>query len=151
MKYVLDTNLYVRYFRAPHQDEWWQSAERFVIGFTSMLYLHSVVAFELLSGAITPELERETRRTLLGPLERRGRVITPRHGAWERAAAALTELIAARKLSPGPGITKSLVNDSLIAASARDDGFTLITENTKDFALLQPLLPIEVVAPWPRP
>lgn len=128
---------------------WNKKVEHFAAAFAPDLYLHSVVAFELLAGATTPGLERRTRKLFLSPLERRARVITPTHGAWARAAGALIELIAARKVSPGPGITKSFVNDCLIAASARDDGFTLITENLEDFALLQPLLPIEVVAPWP--
>jgi hypothetical protein len=55
-----------------------------------------------------------------------------------------------RKVSPGKGITKSLVNDCIIAASARDYGFVLVTDNQKDFALVQNSLPLAFVPPWPH-
>lgn len=76
-------------------------------------------------------------------------MLTPSHGAWKRAAGALTQLVRERKVSPGKGITKSLVNDCIIAASARDHGFTLVTDNIKDFGLIQSVLPLDSVPPWP--
>jgi len=105
---------------------------------------------ELLAGATSPELERRTHVGFIRPLEQRGRVLTPSHGAWKRAGAALSRLLSERRISPN-GIRRSLMNDLLIAASARDHGFILITENTRDFSLVADVLPMETVTPWPDP
>lgn len=50
-RYVIDTNLYVR---ATRDNDWNQALEGFVLAFTAELFLHSVVALELLAGARTP-------------------------------------------------------------------------------------------------
>ena len=147
-KYVIDTNLYVR---ATRDDEWNQALESFVLASASEIYLHSVVALELLAGATDPGLARRTEERFIRPMERRGRVFTPSHGAWKRAAEALAQLVRDQNVSPGKGITKSLVNDCIIAASARDHGFVLVTDNEKDFALVRGSLPLEFVPPWPHP
>jgi predicted nucleic acid-binding protein len=144
---VIDTNLYVR---ATRSDEWSQALETFFLAFAPEIYLHSVVALEILAGATSPDLERRTQERFIRPFERRDRLFTPSHGAWKRAAAALARLVRERKVSP-EGIKKSLVNDCLIAASARDHGFVLVTDNVKDFELIRDLLPIEFVPPWPDP
>jgi predicted nucleic acid-binding protein len=146
-RYVLDTNLYIR---ATRDDEWNRALAGFVTAFAPDIYLHSVVAFELLAGALTPALQRRTHKWFIDPYQRRDRIITPRHSTWVRAAGALSRLVATRRLSPGTGVTKSFVNDCLLAASARDDGFILVTQNRLDFALLAEVLPAEVVEPWPR-
>ena len=144
-KYVLDTNLYIK---ATRDDGWNQALERFLLTCTPGIYLHSVVAMEVLAGAIRPELAGMAEERFLRPLERRGRVFTPTHDAWKRAAAALTWLLRERKVSPN-GIKRSLVNDLLIAASARDHGFVLVTDNEQDFELVRDILPMEFVPPWP--
>lgn len=148
LKFVVDTNLYVR---ATRDDEWSQQLETFFLAFTPEIYLHSVIAFEILAGATQRDLEQQTQERFIAPFERRDRVFTPSHGAWKRAAAALAQLVRERKVSAGRGLTKSLVNDCLIAASARDHGFVLVTDNTKDFELVRTILPIEFVRPWPAP
>jgi predicted nucleic acid-binding protein len=145
-RYVLDTNLYVR---ATRDADWNEALERFVLACTPEIYLHSVVALELLAGATGAALARKTEERFIRPFERRGRVFTPSHAAWKRAAGALARLVGERKVSPGTGITKSLVNDCIIAASAQDHGFVLVTDNQKDFALIQRALPLEFVPPWP--
>lgn len=144
-KYVLDTNLYIK---ATRDDGWNQALERFFLTCTPAIYLHSVVAMEVLAGATSPELEDRTQERFIRPLERRGRVITPSHGAWKRAAGALTQLQREHTVSQN-GIKRSLVNDLLIAASALDHGFVLVTENERDFQLVAHILPLEVVPPWP--
>jgi predicted nucleic acid-binding protein len=47
-------------------------------------------------------------------------------------------------------LPKSLVNDFLLAASCRETGTTLVTDNTADFELIQKYLKHEHVAPWPQ-
>jgi predicted nucleic acid-binding protein len=146
-RYVVDANLYIR---ATRDDEWSQALETFFLAFTPEIYLHSVVALEILAGATSPDLEKRTEERFIRPLERRERVFTPSHGAWKRAAAALARLVRERKVSP-EGIKKSLVNDCLIAASARENGFVLVTDNLKDFELIGSVLKVELVPPWPDP
>jgi predicted nucleic acid-binding protein len=144
-KYVLHTNLYIR---ATRDDGWNQALETFFLTCTPGIYLHSAVAMEVLAGAIRPDLEEMTRERFIRPLERRGRVLTPTHEAWKRAGAALAQLLRERKVSPN-GIKRSLINDLLIAASARDHGFVLVTDNEKDFELVGEVLPLSFVPPWP--
>ena len=145
-RYVIDTNLYIR---ATRDEAIRVELERFVLAFAPELYLHAVVALELLTGATSPDLESRTRANILTPFEKRGRVITPTYTAWTRAGAALARLLREKKISPGTGIRRSLVNDCLIAASAQDEDFVLITDNGADFELLSRALPIKHVSPWP--
>jgi predicted nucleic acid-binding protein len=147
-RYVVDTNIYVR---ATRDEEWSNGLERFFSTFASELYLHSIVALEILAGATNPDLERRTQDRFIRPFERRGRVITPSHGACKRAGAALAQLVHERKASPGRGIKESLVNDCLIAASALDHGFILVTDNARDYGLVRDILPLVFVEPWPDP
>ncbi len=144
-KYVVDTNLYIQ---ATRNDIARQALETFFVAFTPEVYLHSVVALELLAGAIAPELEQRTAERFVRPFERRERVITPTHGAWKLAAAAVMQLIRARRVSPN-GIKTSFVHDCLIAASAREHGFVLVTDNVRDFELIHSVLPADFVPPWP--
>jgi predicted nucleic acid-binding protein len=145
-RYVIDTNLYIRATREPAAHA---ELERFVLAFAPELYLHAVVALELLTGATSAELALRTRANYLAPLEERGRVITPTYEAWSRAGSALARLLREKKVSPGPGIRRSLVNDCLIAATAQEEEFVLITDNAADFELLAPVLPMKQVDPWP--
>ncbi len=145
--YVVDTNLYIR---ATRGTEWSRQLEAFLIAFTPSVHLHSVVALEVLAGALNPDLERRTQERFIAPFERRGRVVTPGHEAYKHAAGALARLVREKKIQPD-GIKRSFVNDCLIAASARDHGFTLVTDNVEDFQLISDILPIRFVPPWPDP
>lgn len=144
-KYVLDTNLYVRATRSTTS---YEALRRFLYVKTSTIHLHSVVALELLAGATTEKMRRNVERSFIRPIERRERVFTPTHEAWKRAAGALASLVCDRRVRP-ENIKKSFVNDCVIAASARDHGFTLVTDNIRDFAFISDYLPIEFAAPWP--
>jgi predicted nucleic acid-binding protein len=86
----------------------------------------------------------------LAPLEWLGRVITPSYEAWARTGAALARLLREKRLGPGPGIRSSLVNDCLIAATAQDEDFVLITDNPNDFEMLAGVLPMKHALPWPK-
>lgn len=145
-KYVLDTNLYIN---ATRNQDGNTELEEFFWDATPSVYLHSVVAAELLAGAIDPAQERRIQRAYLTDLEAAGRVVTPSHRAWKRAGAIITQLVRARKLSPN-GIPRSFLNDCVIAASAREHGFTLITANTRDFDLIRSVESVSVVPSWPE-
>lgn len=144
-KYVLDTNLYIQ---ATRSTTWYEALRRFFYVKTSAIHLHSVVALELLAGATTEKMRRHVEQSFIRPIERRKRVFTPTHEAWKRAAGALAGLVGDRRIRPD-SIKRSLVNDCMIAATARDHGFVLVTDNLRDFALISDYLPIEFVPPWP--
>jgi predicted nucleic acid-binding protein len=143
--YVLDTNLYIG---ATRSDESMRALEAFSTAFAPALYLHSVVAMELLSGATSTRLRRRTETSFIRPFERRRRVVTPGHSTWKRAGAIIAELIAARRLGRD-GISRSFVNDCVLAASAREFGFVLVTANTRDFDLIATVSSFDHQPPWP--
>jgi hypothetical protein len=46
-------------------------------------------------------------------------------------------------------LPKSLINDYLLAASCREAGTTLITENLADFTEIRQYVTVDYRAPWP--
>lgn len=144
-KYVVDTNLYIE---ASRSDEAADALKEFYARFLPHVHLHSVVAQELLAGAVAPALERDTQAGYLDPFEAVGRVITPTHRTWKRAGAIVVRLVRAKRLSHA-GIPRSFLNDCLLAASSREYGFVLITRNASDFDLIRSIEPMDVLPPWP--
>jgi predicted nucleic acid-binding protein len=82
------------------------------------------------------------------PFEAVGRVLIPTHRSWTRAGEIMARLIRAQRLSPG-GFRPSFVNDCLIAASAREYGFIVVTRNRQDFELIGSVEAAKVIPPWP--
>ncbi|CAN5902352.1 hypothetical protein BH23GEM7_BH23GEM7_15020 [soil metagenome] len=74
--YVIDTNLYLR---ATRSTEWSRQLEAFFIAFAPWVHLHSIVALEVLAGALNPDLKRKTQERFIKQepfiksFERRGR------------------------------------------------------------------------------
>lgn len=100
----------------------------------SGIYFSSVVAQELLTGARSPAGRRHVE-TLLAPFERVGRIVTPSHRQWREAGDLLAKVLELR-----PDLKSKLaglVNDCLLALSARAIGATFYTRNRDDFVLLQ--------------
>ena len=98
------------------------------------IYFSSVVAQELLAGARTLAARKRVE-ILFRPCERVGRVVTPTHSHWKDAG-----LIIAQVLRDRPDLRnklQALVNDCLLALSARSLGATLYTRNKDDFSVLQ--------------
>lgn len=145
MKYVLDTHLYIGATRSESQN---RALAAFFTRHTPSIWLHSVVVGELLAGAVAVGLEDRTRRSFLEPLEAVDRVVTPSHRSWERAGGILAALVREGVLSAG-GFGRSFFNDCLIAATAREHGFVLVTENARDFGRIRRVEPFEFIAPWP--
>lgn len=144
-RYVLDTNLYIR---ADRDGRWAEELDRFTAAFLPSISLHAVVAQEMLAGAVDRRRERLIQESLIEPFEKRGRVITPRFGTWKRAGVIMGRLAQRRLMSPG-GFGRSFVNDCLLAASCREEGLVLITNNVNDFAIIRRVEAIEVAEPWP--
>ena len=144
-KYVIDTNLYVRAWRDPVDRD---NLKAFIAGAGPRIHLHSVVAAELLAGAVTPAIRRQTEEQFIAPFERRDRVVTPQHGTWKRAGAVMGRLIKAKRLFE-TGVTRSFFNDCLLAVSAREEGLTIVTDNQRDFELINSVERVRFVPPWP--
>ena len=143
--YVVDTNLYID---ATHLKSAAEGLRAFYERFLPSVHLHSVVAHEILLGVVNRREQRAIHDSLLGPFEKVGRVITPTHTAWRRASEIVLELIGKEKLRR-EGIARSFYADCLIAASAREHGFVLVTRNTQDFRLIRQVEKFTFVEPWP--
>ena len=92
-------------------------------------YLLAVVFQELRAGARTDEQVEALETGIFGPFDRRSRVIRPSIGAFKESGRILAELA----LRDGVELSKakgSLVNDTLIAASCREAGITLLTRDS---------------------
>jgi predicted nucleic acid-binding protein len=144
--FVVDTNLYVAAIRS---DEGNDAPAAFQRRFAPFLFQHSAVAQEILAGSRDEAGYRDFHEDWVEPFEALGRVITPTHAAWTRAALIVTRLAQSGARSPG-GFKRGFLNDCLIAASARDAGFTLVTADTADFDLIRSVEPrFQLTGPWP--
>ena len=106
------------------------------------IYFSSIVAQELLTGARTT-LGKRRVEALFRPFEKVGRIVTPSHRQWKDAGAILAKILQQR-----PDLKSklpALVNDCLLAVSARSLGVTLYTRNRDDFTLVQSLRSFSLV------
>ena len=130
-KYIIDTDLYIELLRTgKHHD----IIAEIYSNETPNIYFSSVVALELLSGVISEEGKKNVE-TIIRPFEKVGRVVTPAYIAWKESGETLAELRIKRpdlktKLS-------QMVNDVLIAMSARSIGATVVTLNSLDFEAIK--------------
>lgn len=146
-KYVVDTNLYIEAITTDAGNEALAAFQR---RFAPVLFQHSTVAQEILAGARDAVSFRAYHEDWIAPFEDLGRIITPSHASWMRAARILTRLIESGRMSAG-GFNRSFLNDCLIAASALEHGFVLVTRNATDFARIRRVEPkLTYTAPWPE-
>lgn len=106
------------------------------------IYFSSIVAHELLAGAHFSAGKKRVE-ILFRPFERVGRIVTPSHNQWKAAGRILAKVMRDRPdlISKLP----ALVNDCLLALSARSLGATLYTRNRDDFVLLRSLRSFSLV------
>ena len=145
MKYALDTNIFIDSFRREEAEAELLAFFERALPFT---FMSAVVMQELAAGARTPEAARKLEQSVFEPFERRGRVFAPSTAAFV-ASGRMLAAVAAREGWQRFDENPSLLNDALIAASCRERGITLIT-NDGDFDRLLPFLRRwRHVAPWP--
>lgn len=145
MKFVLDTNVFVDAFR----DEAFADAlSGFLEHALPWTYLSAVVVQELAAGARTPRQVRALEFSILRPFQRRGRVFAPSPDAFRESGRLLAEL-AGREGWPAVHANPSLANDALLAASCREQGFTLVTSDGDFGRFLPSLGRWRHVKPWP--
>ncbi|HLC20992.1 MAG TPA: type II toxin-antitoxin system VapC family toxin [Candidatus Methylomirabilis sp.] len=131
MKYLLDTNVYIGAVRSD------EKRARFRQTFFPLIpatYLSAVVAYELAVSA----KDRRTQtlvREFIRPMEQTGRVVTPTFSDWTTAAEVIAAI--ADKERGWRSKLPALLDDVLIAVSARQIGATLLTYNRDDFLLIR--------------
>ena len=132
-KYAFDTNVYVDSLRNAKAAE---GLKRFLATNLPRTYLLAVVVQELRAGARTEEQINALDSGVLTPFEIRNRILSPSPKAFKESGRILAELAT----QDGIVISKygaSLANDTLIAASCREAGITLLTSDS-DFDLIAP-------------
>jgi predicted nucleic acid-binding protein len=143
-KFVLDTQIFINAFRDRAAAETLQEFHR---GFAPSEYFSVIVAQEILAGTAAGD-RKAIERHLLSPFERTGRVITPSAAAWHRSGDALAAMAKQEGLEL-TRVSKAFANDVLLAASCREAGCVLITENTRDFSRIRRFVEFEFIPPWP--
>lgn len=143
-KYCLDTNVLIDALRDPKDRAALFDFQDWALPST---YLSSIVVLELEAGARSSADAQAADQLLVGPFERRRRLITPSAADWRSTGMAIAKLrIATGK--PAPAF--HLIHDILLGFSCREHGVTLVTRD-KDFRQVARLIPgLRVVAPWPR-
>lgn len=125
---ILDTNVYISFINTG-------AHEPVMLGSGFVRHMRTVVLMELEAGAGTPAARRAVSR-LARAFDATGRVLPPSTAAWKRAGRILHGL-----RTGGREIRRaSLVNDVLIALTARDIGATVITSDVSDFSAIRRLV-----------
>lgn len=114
-KVVLDTNVYIDWMNRGSFEKW-------MLGRGLVRYLSAVVGMELQAGAKMLPARRAVEQ-IVRAYEKAGRLVVPRADVFDHAGRALRRL-----RDDGREVRRaSLVNDVLIALSARALGATVVT------------------------
>jgi predicted nucleic acid-binding protein len=143
MIHLIDSNVYIHAFRDPPFGE---SLRQFHQKHLPHLVLSAVVAHELLVGAENGKKEKSLRRDLIEPFRIRHRLHVPGGQTWEMAASVDLRLRKQADLASKLR-TRSFANDILIAASARELGAVILTENSADFSIIASALDVRFISP----
>ena len=128
-KVVFDTNVYIAAIQGGPDAR----AYQLLLAVLPRTYLSAVVVQELFTGAVGTLGERLVER-FVQRTEQTGRVITPTYEEWKEAGRVLSRI---RRREPAQRSRISrLVNDTLLALSARQIGATLYTFDRDDFTLI---------------
>ena len=124
-KVVLDTSVYVGWLNQGLHAEW-------LLGPGVVRCLSAVVLMELRVGATTRRARRAVSQ-LVRPYETSGRLVAPSARLFDEAAIVLQRL----RMRGLEVRRASLVNDVLIALTARAMGATVVTANATDFQAIR--------------
>ena len=122
---VLDTSVYVSWLNQGLHAEW-------LLGPGVVRCLSAVVLMELRVGATTRRARRAVSQ-LVRPYETSGRLVAPSARLFDEAAIVLQRL----RMRGLEVRRASLVNDVLIALTARAMGATVVTANAADFQAIR--------------
>jgi predicted nucleic acid-binding protein len=130
---VIDTNIYIDWLNVGRH-------ENVLFQRTAVKYLSAVVVLELYAGAFSPR-DQGMIRDVVTAFDRSARILVPSAAVYEDAGHVLRALARSRRHQVRYG---SLVNDVLIALSARSIGATVVTNNARDFAAIRDVRPFEL-------
>lgn len=131
MNVLPDTNLWIRWLRDRAPPQWPPHEPR------PRVLVSTIVLQELWAGVRDDEQARDLRR--LHRLARASRtLLTPPAAAWILSGRAMSILRERRRLQPQR--LRALRNDALLAASAFVVNAKVLTENERDFELIQDAL-----------
>jgi predicted nucleic acid-binding protein len=126
LRRVIDTNLYIDWLNAGRH-------EAVLFQRDAVKYLSAVVMMELYAGAFATH-DRRLLRQITAAFRKADRILLPSVGVYEEAGTVLRAL---RGRGYNPAGASALVNDVLIALSARTIGAVVYTQNGRDFAAIQ--------------
>jgi len=130
---VIDTNIYIDWLNAGrHEDVLFQR--------DAIKHLSAVVLMELRAGACSSADRRLVRR-VESAFEKAGRILAPSRSVFAEAGDALRRL---QERGFHIEASHSIVNDVLIALSARSIGATVVTQNERDFRAIRAVRPFEL-------
>jgi predicted nucleic acid-binding protein len=132
---VIDTNIYIDWFNAGrHADVLFQR--------DAVKHLRAIVLMELRAGAFGVRDRRLVQR-VESAFARAGRILLPSRRVFGDAGDVLRRLQARRGFQLAA--SHSIVNDVLIALSARSIGATVVTQNGGDYRAIQAVSPFQLV------
>ena len=131
---VIDTDVYIDWFNDGQH-------EAVVFQREAVKYLSSIVVMELEAGAFSVG-DRRLIRDVVSAFRRARRVLLPTASTYEDAGEVLRRLQEFRGYSLSAAY--GLVDDVLIALSARSIGATVITQNDRHFAAIQAIRPFKL-------
>lgn len=131
---VIDTNIYI---------DWLNEGRHEAVLFQreAIKYLSAVVLMELSAGTFSVR-DRKLVQEVKSAFAKVGRILVPTFAIYEDAGEVLRRLRQSRHYSLASAY--GLVNDVLIALSARSIGATVITQNERDFVAIQTIRPFKM-------
>ena len=132
---IIDTNIYIDWFNAGrHQNILFQQ--------DTVKHLSAVVLMELRAGAFS-SADRRCVQRVESAFAKAGRILAPSGAVFAEAGDVL------RQLQENHGFhietSHSIVDDVLIALSARSIGATVVTQNERDYRAIQAVRPFQLV------
>jgi predicted nucleic acid-binding protein len=124
---LADTNVYIDWINERRHQE-------VLFADRTVKYLSAVVMMELLAGTSSPR-DRRLLASLVAAYERAKRILVPTAAVFAEAGEVLRRLRAERGIHLSSSNT--IVNDVLIALSARSIGATIATQNEGDYRMIQ--------------
>jgi predicted nucleic acid-binding protein len=131
---VIDTNVFVDWMNTGRH-------ENVLFEKGSVKYLSAVVLMELRAGAFRPA-DRRVLARFEAAFAKAGRVLVPSASVFADAGETLRRLQATKGYDLAS--RHSIVNDVLIALSARSRGAVVVTQNERDFRAIQGLRPFRL-------
>lgn len=125
VKVLLDASIYIPFIKRGISHPALEISEG-----TPLLYLSAVVIEELYAGAFDSYIIRLLDK-LYNTFDRLGRLITPLASDWQKAGKIIAKI--GQKYSFQEIFLARLINDALIALSARRIGAVIYTKNLRDF------------------